>query len=160
MTETTATLKAYVQGDDCITIRCPDCNQPACIKVESFRNKCNTLRVRCTCKTVFKVRVDYRRFYRKPTRIPGSFVPAGQPDQGEEEILIINISKEGMGFKVFTGHGVKQSDTLWVSFELDDRKKTCLRKKVQVQSVNDDVIGCRFSDPDLFEKALGFYLQN
>ncbi len=160
MTETTETMKAYVQGDDCITIRCPDCNQPACIKVESFRNKCNTLRVRCTCKTVFKVKVDYRRFYRKPTRIPGSYIPTSQPCPGGEEILIINISKEGIGFKVFTGHGIKQGDTLWVSFELDDRKKTYLRKKVQVLSINDDVIGCRFSDPDLFEKALGFYLQN
>ncbi len=159
MTEPTETLKAYVQDDDCITITCPVCNQPACLKVESFRNKCQTFKVRCACKAVFKVKVDYRRFYRKPTEIPGIYKSLIPPGPGGE-IMVINLSKGGIGFKAFTGHGIREGATLQVSFELDDKKRTYLQKKVNVQNINGDVIGCRFSDPDLFEKALGFYLQH
>ena len=160
MAEFTETVKVYVQDDNCITIKCPDCSQPACIKVESFRNKCHTFKVRCTCKAIFKVEVDYRRFYRKPTRIAGIYRSIKPPRREGGEILIINLSKEGIGFKAFTEHDIRKGNTLRVSFELDDHKKSYLQKKVKVQSINKDVIGCRFLDPDLFETALGFYLQH
>lgn len=159
MTEPTETVKAFVQDDDCITIKCPDCGKSAHIKVESFRNKCQTIKVRCTCKAVFKIEVDYRRFYRKPTEIAGIYKSIQPPGRDGGEVLIINLSQEGIGFKAFSGHGIRKGDTLQVSFELDDNKRSYLQKQVRVQSINGDVIGCLFSDPDLFEKALGFYLQ-
>jgi len=160
MIELTETVKAYVQDDNCITIKCPACSQPACIKVESLQNKRKTFKVRCTCKAVFKVEVDYRRFYRKPTQIPGIYKPIKPPGREGSEILIINLSKEGIAFQVFTGHGIRKGDTLKVLFELDDRKRSFLKKRVKVLSINRYDIGCRFLDPDLFEKALGFYLQH
>ena len=150
----------HIRDDNHVTIVCPKCKRPESILVEYFKNKTKQVKVRCPCSEIFEVEIDYRRFYRKPTKIPGMFKPIKPPGRGGGEALIINLSKGGLGFRAFTDHNLQVGQVLQVSFELNDKKNTYLQKEVTVQSIEGDYIGCRFSDPDLFEKALGFYLQS
>lgn len=159
MTESVQTIQVYVNQDNCIAFTCPSCTKPASIKVDSLKNKISPLKVRCACKKVFNLDVDYRVYYRKTTNISGTYRSIQPRGEREEDIHILNISREGIGFKVFTGQKIKVGDKLELQFNLDDKLKTSLRKAVEVINIKDDIIGCHFLDTQNFEQALGYYLQ-
>lgn len=153
------TVKAFVREDNTTTIVCPVCKIPKNISVASFKNKIPELKVRCTCNNVFKVYLDFRRFYRKATDLPGRYKTLNPLNHGSGTVHIVNISQGGLGFIVSGINTIETGHRLLLSFELDDKKKTRLEKEVVVQSVSDDFIGCRFSSSQAYEKELGFYLK-
>ncbi len=152
------TVKAFVREDDTATIVCTACKMTKNVSVASYKNKTPELKVRCTCSNVFKVYLDFRRFYRKPTDIPGRYKTLNPLGHGSGAIHIVNISKGGLGFNVSGINTIEEGHRLEVSFELDDKKKTRLQKEVIAQSVSGDFVGCRFSASQAYEKELGFYL--
>ncbi|MDH3329446.1 MAG: PilZ domain-containing protein [Desulfobulbaceae bacterium] len=159
MTEPIQTIKVFVNQENCITFTCPACSKPASIKVESLKKKISPLKVRCACKTIFSLDIDFRRFYRKQTNISGTYRSIQPHSIREDDVLIVNLSREGIGFRVFTGQKIKTGDKLELKFNLDDKKTTSLRKEVDVINVDGDFIGCRFAGKEIFEQALGYYLQ-
>lgn len=159
MTESIATVKAFVREDDTVTIVCPACKMPKDASVTPFKNKTHLLKVRCRCDTVFRVHLDFRRFYRKETDLPGIYRTLKPAGHGGGSIHIKDISQGGLGFSVDGINTIEKGHILMVSFELDDKKKTALRKEVVVQSVSGDIVGCRFSANQPYEKELGFYLK-
>jgi hypothetical protein len=159
MTEAMETVKAFVREDDTATIVCPACKMPKTISVAAFKNKTHYLKVRCRCNTVFRVHLDFRRFYRKPTDIPGVYKTLKPVGHGGGEIHITNISQGGLGFTVSGMNTIEKGHRLLVSFQLDDKRKTALKKEVVVQSVSDNFVGCCFSSGQAYEKELGFYLK-
>ena len=153
------TVKAFVREDDTVTIVCPACKTPKNASVGSFKDKTHYLKVRCRCDNVFRVHLDFRRFYRKPIDISGMYKSLKPLNLGGGTIHIKNISQGGLGFTVSGMNTIEKGHRLLVSFELNDKKKTFLRKEVVVQSVSNDFVGCRFSSHQAYEKELGFYLQ-
>ena len=153
------TIKAFVREDDTVTIVCPACKTPKNASVASFKDKTHYLKVRCRCDNVFRVHLDFRRFYRKPTDLPGRYKTLNPRAHGSGEIKNVNISKGGLGFTVSGMNTIEEGHRLEVSFELDDKKRTHLQKEVVVQSVDKDFVGCRFSSNQAYEKELGFYLK-
>jgi len=153
------TVKAFVRADNSVTITCPQCNMPKNASVGSFKDKCHYLKVKCPCSTVFRVHLDFRQHYRKPTELSGTYKCIKPAGMGGGTIIVKDISIGGIGFAVTGPHNISKGQVLILNFTLDDKKKTALKKKVIVQSVSNDFIGCHFSDNQLFEKALGFYLQ-
>lgn len=152
------TIKVFVRENDTVTIVCPSCNLPKNVSVASFRNKCHFLKVRCPCQAVFRVHLDFRRYYRKPTDLPGIFrsiKPAGM--SGEAQIK--DLSQGGVGFTVSDTHLIEKGNVLSLSFTLDDKKKTRLVKEVVVMSVDKNFIGCSFVEKQAYDKELGFYLK-
>ena len=152
------TVKAFVREDDTATIVCPACKLPKNVSVASYRNKSPELKVRCNCNNVFKVYLDFRRFYRKSTDLPGRYKTLNPRGHGGGMIHVVNISKGGLGFTVSGMNTIEKGHRIEVSFELDDKKMTHLIKEVVVQSVDKDFVGCRFSSSQAYEKELGFYL--
>ena len=152
------TVKAFVREDDTATIICPACKLPKNVSVASYKNKSPELKVRCNCNNVFKVYLDFRRFYRKATDLPGRYKTLNPRGHGGGEIHVVNISKGGLGFTVSGMNTIEKDHRLEVSFELDDKRMTRLQKEVVVQSVSGDFVGCRFSSNQAYEKELGFYL--
>lgn len=149
----------FVNQENCITFTCPACSKPAAIEVESLKKKISPLKVRCSCKTIFNLDIDFRRFYRKQINISGTYRSIQPHSIREEDILIVNLAREGIGFRVFTGQKIKAGDKLELKFHLDDKKKTSLKKNVDVVNVDGDFIGCQFADNEIFDQALGYYLQ-
>lgn len=154
------TVKAFVRADDTVTIVCPACKLPKNVSVGSFKDKTHYLKVRCPCDKVFRVHLDFRQFYRKPTDLPGMYKTIKPAGHGGGVIHIKNISQGGLGFTVSGVNTIEKGHRLEVSFQLDDKKKTSLKKQVVVQSVTDNFIGCRFSSDQAYEKEIGFYLKS
>lgn len=159
MTENVQTIKVFVNHDNKITFTCPKCTKPASLKVDSLKSKISPLKIRCTCKNIFNLDIDYRVYYRKRTDIPGRYRSIQPYRSNEEDMHILNISREGIGFKIFTGQKIKVGNKLEVRFNLDDKKKTPIQKRVEVINIDGDYVGCRFCDINVFEQALGYYLQ-
>lgn len=153
------TVKAHVRPDDTVTIVCPACKRPKNASVAAFKNKSHYLKVRCPCENVFRVHLDFRLHYRKKTSLPGMYKSIeGSDSRGSMQVK--DISQSGVGITVEGTHFIEKGNTLRVMFELDDKKKTQLDKKVLVQSVEGNFIGCKFIEEQAYEKELGFYLKS
>ena len=160
MTKPMETVKAFVRQDDTVTIVCPSCQLPKNVSVGAFRTKSHYLKVRCPCDNVFRVHLDFRQFYRKPTDLPGIYKTLKPAGHGGGAIHIKNISQGGLGFTISGFNNIEIGHRLLVTFQLDDRKKTPLKKEVVVQSISDNFIGCRFASGQAYEKEIGFYLKS
>jgi hypothetical protein len=60
-----------------------------------------------------------------------------------------------------SGHTILVNDVLSVTFTLDDKQKTDIRKSVRVRRIDDRFIGAEFVDRDTYtdtNRILGFYL--
>jgi len=159
MAEPLETIKSFVRKDNTATIVCPSCNMPRNVAVGSYKDKSHFLKVRCPCGEVFRVHLDFRQFYRKATELPGTY-RCIKPPGGDSGIMTVkDISQGGVGIHVSGFHTLQVGYILSLSFNLDDRKNTPLTKEVHIQSVLNNVIGCRFAGNQLYEKELGFYLQ-
>jgi len=154
-----ANVKVFVRPDNTVTIICPSCNSAKQASVEPYRHKKHTLKVRCKCNTIFAVQLDFRRHYRKQTKLTGTYRVIDPPRAGDGVIHIRNISRSGIGFTVSGGHKMQKGQTVHLEFHDNDKHQTKLTKKARIRLIDNNYIGCQFIDQDLIEKALGFYLQ-
>jgi len=152
--------KAHVRENNTATLICPACGAIKHIAAEKFRFGRHTINVRCRCQQLFTVLLDFRRHYRKQTSLPGTYEIISEGGIGGGIIHINNISRSGVGFTVSGLHHIEKDQELLVEFQLNDKRKTTLKKRVQVKSVRQNVIGCQFKDNAEMERALGFFLQN
>lgn len=150
--------KTFVKDDDVAIIVCPACSAAKSISVAQFRNAQHTIAVKCKCGAAFKVLLDFRKSYRKPTNLKGTFTMQ-PPATGGGQMKIKNVSLTGLCFEVTGHHDIKIGQKARVDFTLDDRKLTRIKKTVTVRSVRGLAIGCEFYQDQAFEKDLGFYLR-
>ena len=76
-------------------------------------------------------------------------------------MTVEDISRTGLGFRTVCGHTILVNDVLSVTFTLDDKQKTDIRKSVRVRRSDDRFIGAEFVDHDTYtetNRILGFYL--
>ena len=152
--------KIHVRADNTATLICPACGTIKHFAAERFLHSNHTLAVRCRCQHEFTVLLDFRRHYRKQTSLPGTYEIVSEGGVGGGIIHINNISRGGVGFTVSGIHRIAKGQVLHLEFQLNDKKKTVLKKRVQVKSVHQNTIGCQFVDTDPMERSLGFFLQS
>lgn len=80
------------------------------------------------------------------------------PAFGDGHMLITNLSCGGLQFTTSGNHSIEVGQKAQISFTLDDRKKSNIKKNIIVQSVAGNIIGCRFADNETLEQGLRFYL--
>jgi hypothetical protein len=158
MTDDNPSLKAFVKPDDSAMIVCPQCNGAKNVAVRQFRHHLHMLRVKCRCGFHFKVQLEFRRHYRKPTSLEATY-GLKPPASGGGVTRIVNLSLGGACFEVRGIHDIQVGQKGILLFTLDNRKKTALTKSVLVRAVNNNRIGCEFADDQAFDKELGFYLR-
>ena len=151
--------KSFVKTNDTASIRCPDCALVKNIAVGKFRNNRHTLKTRCSCGSSFLIALDFRKHYRKPTKIVGVYSLIGPPSTGGGQIQVNNISRSGVGFSVSGMHNITIGQKALLNFRIDNKKQTELTKKVMIKNIRDNSIGCEFINHNQIGKDLGFYLQ-
>lgn len=151
-------VKAFVSDSGMTSISCPACGLVRETSVSKFRNQRHVLSVKCKCGITFKVHLEFRKFFRKPTDLEGVYTIL-PPDAGGGRVKVKNISRSGIGFSVSGRHDIKIGQNAKIKFTLDNRKSTELDKYVIIKSVNQNYIGCAFVENQDFEKELGFYLR-
>ena len=150
---------AHVRDNNTATLVCPSCGVSKLVDTGSFRHGRHTINVRCICQHEFTVLLDFRRNYRKPTSLPGTYVIISEGGVGGGIIHVNNISRGGVGFTVSGIHRIEPGQELRIEFQLNDKNKTVLKKHAVVVSVRENMIGCAFIFNAEMDKALGFYLQ-
>lgn len=158
MTQEENETKSFVKDDDMAIIVCPACSNAKHINVAQYRNAQHTIKVKCRCGTSFKVLLDFRQCYRKPTDLSGTYAMV-PPAAGGGKISVKNVSLAGVGFEVIGRHAIETGQKAIIEFTLDNRKETLIRKKVTIRSVRGTFIGGEFYQDQAFEKDLGFYLR-
>jgi hypothetical protein len=73
-------------------------------------------------------------------------------------MLVVNISKGGLGLQIIGPHRLRPGHELQVGFTLDDQPRSSLERRVVVRLVNQNYIGCQFLGDITLDKTLGFYL--
>lgn len=153
-----ALIKAFVNVDGKTTLVCPECNTVKTVSVGQLRQRQHKVKVRCPCSNIFKVNLDFRKCFRKPTSLEGMFdmVP---PAIGGGKVKVINLSLDGLCFEVTGYHRLDIGQKGNIDFTLDDRKGTRLKREFTIRMVSGNKIGCEFKKSAAFEKELGFYLR-
>ena len=151
------TVKTYVRNDDTATLICPACKTVKHIAAGDFRQGKHTITVHCICQQTFNVLFDFRQYYRKQVNLPGTYEIISEGRSGGGIIQINNISRSGLRFTVSGLHRIEEGQKLRVEFQLNDKKKTPLKREILVKTVRQNTIGCRLID-HLEEKELGFFL--
>jgi hypothetical protein len=156
---TANTITVNVRANDTATIACPACETIKHISTQQFRYARHTITVRCQCQHSFTVLLNFRRFYRKQTSLTGTYAPTGKGGAGGGFIHVNNLSRNGIGFTVSGMHQIEKGQEIQLEFQLNDKKKTTLKKRAVVRSVRQNAIGCEFLGSGELDKDLGFFLQ-
>ncbi len=155
----TKVQKTFVKTNDTASIRCPSCGLVKNISVSRFRNSRHTFKIRCSCGHTFLVALDFRRHYRKPTELTGTYKVLVPSDHGSGQIQVNNISRSGVDFSVSGRHTINIDQKIVITFKLDNKKETEIQKQVIVRRISDNSIGCEFIEQTQIGKDLGFYLR-
>ena len=159
MTNQSPSQKSFVKSGNEATIVCPECGRAKDINVRQFLHQMHMVKVECKCGYSFKVELEFRRHYRKPTNLPGTYNPL-PPAIAGGKIKVVNLSLSGACFEMHGTHDLKIGQIGDLVFTLDNRKETILTKSLVIKSVTGNRIGGEFMEDRAFEKDLGFYLRS
>jgi hypothetical protein len=162
--------KIFIRQDGTAAIRCPKCGKEKVFPAIELKGK-HKYRVKCTCKAVFGIQLEFREKFRKETNLDG-FVEKLSQDEKWDKIIwqstttnshsvncrIRNISVLGIGLATIGKKHIKAGDQIKVEFILDTPSTPKIIKKAIVRTVNDNYIGCEFLEADKHDQELGFYL--
>ena len=155
----TQPLTVHIRDNNAATLVCPACGLVRQIAVAKFRTDRHTRAIRCRCGHVYSVLLDFRRHFRKPTSLAGTYVSRDPAGPGGGVIRILNISRSGVGFTVSGRHRILPGQELQIEFQLTDRNRTVIKKQAVVRTVQENTVGCEFLCAGELDKALGFFLQ-
>ena len=141
------------------TIVCEHCGRWKTLPFSPLVPTNRALKVKCCCGAIFDIMREFRKAYRKPAHLRGTYRQGGNR-KVEHNIFITDLSQGGVRFNTCAYHDLDIDDTLSLTFALDNRKQSKICKDVQVRYIHDQVIGTQFSDADAwsYRKEIGFYL--
>ena len=149
--------KVYVDDTNQATIICPKCGFEKNTDVTNFKNTQKKLIAKCRCGEVFRLILEFRKYYRKKVRLNGEYFVQGRDEKGE--IIIEDISAGGIRFASLKPHYISRNDTVELKFTLDNPIRTEIHKLVKIKWIINRTVGVQFIDPKSLEKDLGYYLK-
>ena len=154
----------YANLSETVTLVCEQCRRSKAFKAAAVKDLPQPLKIQCPCGVTFGVNIVIRQFYRKKTQLLGTYVKYDfQTPQILEQgrMIVEDISRKGLGFRTIYRHTILVNDVLSITFTLDDKQKTDIRKSVRIRRIDDRFIGAEFVDHDTYtdtNRILGFYL--
>lgn len=154
-------VKVYVRPDDTAVINCPHCGRHKTVPVDSYKGCKNCLKIKCSCQNLFTVNLEFRKRIRKRTNLRGTYTNNSQKNS-RGNLVVRNISVNGLEFSSVDVHSFKVDDELTVNFTLDDEQRSEISKEVIVRDIRKSTVGCEFErSGDLaFDGPLGFYIMS
>jgi hypothetical protein len=158
--------KTYINEDNTVTIRCSQCGRKKVFNISRNKEISKPVPVKCSCGSKFAVRLEWRKFYRKPVALHGEYSKDGcELEVGAISVekicyggmILENVCLGGIGFRTNSRHNLQVGDVIQVAFNLDDGQKSLVTRNVIVRSIQDSTIGTEFCD-NKADKALAFYL--
>lgn len=156
--------KAFISSDNKATLACPECDRSRTFDVTPYLkvSKAVTIKVKCPCGNRFPVQLERRRHFRKSVHFEGTFSRTAQGrDVDRGRVAVLDLSRTGVKLRLNDNSSLGVGDTILLEFELDDSKRSRIRKESIIRRIDGFDLGAEFastdpSDPDA--KAIGFYL--
>ena len=127
-------ITSHVDNSDGTTaITCPVCSIQKRISVSKLKHKKHILRVRCSCKTIFSVQLNFRGHYRKPVSLSGVYRTYRQYYQCKGLAQITNISIGGLQYRVVGLNRLIPGGFIDLEFQLDDKQHSPIKKRALVR---------------------------
>jgi hypothetical protein len=155
--QTDSLLTFYPDSDNNVEICCPECNAKKRVDVSTFKNTFKLIEVKCHCDNRFKCSIEFRRSYRVQVSLAGRYERLKNQKIGD--MLVESLSIIGVGFVNMSCHLLEIGENLELKFQLDDKNRTEIRRKVKIMNIERSYIGTEFIDKNCFDAALGFYLK-
>jgi len=154
-------VKTYVRPDNSAVITCPHCGSKKSVPLESLKGRKYNIKVKCACKNIFSVDLEFRKKVRKRTHLRGRYINHSQKNSSGT-LIVQNISLGGLAFSSMDIKNFKERDELTIEFNLDDDHRTVITKDVIVVNVGERIIGCEFERGGEFayDGPLGFYIMS
>ena len=99
---------------------------------------------------------ELRKRPRKDVRLPGQYSIQTIGEKGD--IIVRELSMIGIRFKCMNPHHIVKEDTVKVKFNLNDPKRSEIKKSVKVVWIRDRIIGAYYTETKLYKNELGSYL--
>jgi len=153
--------KTYIRPDNTAVISCPHCGRQETIHADSLKHHKSKLKIKCACKNIFTVDLEFRKRVRKPTSLKGTYQNHSQKNR-RGNIRVKNISVSGLEFSTLDIANFKEGDELTLYFNLDDEHRSEIRKEATVRAVRTATVGCEFvgSGNLAFDGPLGLYVMS
>ena len=148
--------RMYAGATNHVTVICPKCGLKKNINVFKYKDTHKRLKAKCKCGEIFRLSLEFRRFYRKIVRLTGEYFSQERDEKGE--VLIKDISMTGINFETLKPHNMAKYDTVELKFILDNPDKTELNTLVKIMWVSDLNIGGFFIDQSRLKQDLVLYL--
>ena len=148
--------KMYAGATNHVTVICPKCGLKKNINVFKYKDTHKRLKAKCKCGEIFRLSLEFRRFYRKIVRLAGKYFVQDKDEKGE--VLIKDISMTGINFEAIKPHNIAKHDTIEVKFTLDNPDKTELDTLVKIMWAKDLNVGGLFIDQGRYKQDLVLYL--
>ena len=148
--------KIYLDNSKKTTITCSRCLFEQSIDLSNIKHDQKILKIRCKCGKDNEFTIEYRKKYRKDVEFFGEYIIEKSGIKGE--IIIRDLSMDGIRFENLSLYQISKDDILEVKFQLDNPKRSEIRKSVKVIWVKDRNIGGSFIETELYKADLGFYL--
>jgi hypothetical protein len=155
--------KVYIASNNTATFVCPNCENTTTVDVTKYLKMEKKVRVniRCRCGHGFVSELEKRKKYRKQANLPGTYTYTGPNGRTDKGIMSVkDISSTGLKLRLNVRRNFEIGEKLVVEFNLDDRRRTPIEKKVLVKNVVGNFVGVAFSPNEPETPALGFYLMN
>lgn len=165
-------ILASLTKDKAIRFLCPHCYESKRIPTDRLKGEIRRLSVRCTCRHLLAVQVDWRQKSRRPTRLDGVYAGSAHSLEGvkawDDDLVtglrkvncrIRDLSIKGLGFEPLGPHRLSPGQSIHVLFLLDNSARRLIQKEALVRVVRPEFVGCEFaSADDACDVTLGFYL--
>ena len=155
--------KVFLNSDQTATFVCPECQKTRIVDVSQYISMKNIvkLRAKCACGHVYKVFIDKRKKFRKPTCLAGTYKHLSDDSLSREyagKITVKNLSLSGLRIKLQTMPRFKIDDILFIEFNLDNQNRSRISTKAIVRNIKGLDAGLEYVTQQPLNKELGFYL--
>lgn len=144
-------------------LTCPECSRQETLTTSLFEETGSILKVSCPCEHTFRVIREMRHTYRKDVQLEGLFTQDTSDvnklavSGGWSAMEVTNISKQGLNFTTPNARILNIGDQVQLQFNLDNNKKSLIKKPAEIKSVRKNNVGCQFLGSDKQDVTLGFY---
>ncbi|HRS83724.1 MAG TPA: PilZ domain-containing protein, partial [Smithellaceae bacterium] len=148
--------KVYVDNEGFVVFVCSNCNLIQKQEAKTYGGVKGPIQIQCTCGNVYDVEIEFRKFYRKGIRVDGLYFGITNPKIWGKMVLK-NVSMQGCGFETMGVNPLQPGDSIRIEFQLNDAKRSVIKKQAAVRSIFKKYVGCQFQDlPNAMDADLGF----
>jgi len=150
-------VKIYIDDAKIARVICHKCGLNKNIEVTKFKDTHKRLKAKCLCGAVFQLFLEFRKHYRKKVRLAGEYFVQKKADKGD--ILIEDISGNGIKFVCLKPHNISRDDIVELKFNLDNSTRTEIQGLVKIIWINDCNVGAQYINQRYFSNKFGFYFR-